>query len=304
MDMLTFLEFLREGSWSSKYKRSINCDRPKGFSQRAHCAGRAKRRSDESVDEATNRIPRRSGQPAGSTQHSDLYTDENPRGTIRGLKFATVKDAEMSVRKIRASDRSHAHKIQAAIAMEQRAKVAGKDSAAAVYRQFINAMKKKTQAMSEAPSDAAQVQALLQTKELTGMMRRRIQQTLDVPDPLRMRQTLAWLRKQPDAMSVSSTAAFDRLWKARPVFTPSFHRRGEPTSAAYNRYARMLAQYYRIHFGGPQIWTNAMMNRYLDAGVQERPRIRYQGVTYPLTTGMDERDFVLAVVQQHQVTPA
>lgn len=28
--------------WSEKYKRSINCNNPKGFSQRAHCAGRKK----------------------------------------------------------------------------------------------------------------------------------------------------------------------------------------------------------------------------------------------------------------------
>ena len=28
--------------WSNKYKRSINCARPRGFSQRAHCAGRKK----------------------------------------------------------------------------------------------------------------------------------------------------------------------------------------------------------------------------------------------------------------------
>ncbi len=28
--------------WSQKYKSSINCDRPRGFSQRAHCAGRGK----------------------------------------------------------------------------------------------------------------------------------------------------------------------------------------------------------------------------------------------------------------------
>jgi hypothetical protein len=28
--------------WSQKYKSSINCDSPKGFSQRAHCAGRKK----------------------------------------------------------------------------------------------------------------------------------------------------------------------------------------------------------------------------------------------------------------------
>ena len=89
------------------------------------------------------RTPRKPGQPANSDKHSDLYTDENPRGTIKGLKFATVEDAEVSVRKIKSSGRSHAHKIQAAVAMEQRARVAGKVSAAGVYRRFINSMKKK-----------------------------------------------------------------------------------------------------------------------------------------------------------------
>jgi hypothetical protein len=34
-------EFISE-KWSKKYKRSIDCSRPKGFSQRAHCAGRRK----------------------------------------------------------------------------------------------------------------------------------------------------------------------------------------------------------------------------------------------------------------------
>jgi hypothetical protein len=27
----------RGGKWSLKYKRSINCNRPRGFSQRQHC---------------------------------------------------------------------------------------------------------------------------------------------------------------------------------------------------------------------------------------------------------------------------
>ena len=31
--------------WSKKYKRSIDCNNPKGFSQKAHCAGRKKRES-------------------------------------------------------------------------------------------------------------------------------------------------------------------------------------------------------------------------------------------------------------------
>ena len=55
------------------------------------------------------RIPRKKGQPAGSKKHSDLYTDENPRGTIHGLKFATVQDARDSVKKIENSGKKHAH---------------------------------------------------------------------------------------------------------------------------------------------------------------------------------------------------
>ena len=42
-------EFVAE-KWSEKYKRSINCKRPKGFSQRAHCAGR-KKTDEEQLDE-------------------------------------------------------------------------------------------------------------------------------------------------------------------------------------------------------------------------------------------------------------
>jgi hypothetical protein len=42
-------EFVTE-KWSKKYKRSIDCSRPRGFSQRAHCAGR-KKNEEEQLDE-------------------------------------------------------------------------------------------------------------------------------------------------------------------------------------------------------------------------------------------------------------
>jgi len=71
------------------------------------------------------RIPRKKGQPAKS---------DNKRA------------AALSVAKIKRSGRSHAHKTQAAIAMEQRAKVAKKTEAAAVYRKFIEEQKRKTKA--------------------------------------------------------------------------------------------------------------------------------------------------------------
>ena len=108
--------------WSDKYKKSIDCNNPKGFSQRAHCQGKKKKMKEES----NPRIPRKKGQPANSKKHSDLYTDENPKGTIHGLGFKDVATAKASVTKIKNSSRSHAHKIQAAVAMEQRAREMGK----------------------------------------------------------------------------------------------------------------------------------------------------------------------------------
>lgn len=101
------------------------------------------------------RIPRKKGQPAGSDKHSDLYTDENPKGTIHGLGFKDVETARASVKKIESSGKSHAHKIQAAIAMEQRARVMGKTAEAAVYRKYIEKMKKITKQKNERPSDSS-----------------------------------------------------------------------------------------------------------------------------------------------------
>jgi nicotinic acid mononucleotide adenylyltransferase/predicted nucleotidyltransferase/predicted transcriptional regulator len=105
------------------------------------------------LDEAP-RIPRKKGQPAGSDKHSDLYTDENPKGTIHGLGFKDVAKARASVAKIKSSGKKHAHKIQAAIAMEQRAKEMGKTREAAVFRRYIEQMKKKTKEMQKSKKES------------------------------------------------------------------------------------------------------------------------------------------------------
>ena len=104
---------------------------------------------NEDSKKSNPRIPRKAGQPANSKKHSDLYTDENPKGTIHGLGFKDTATAKSSVSKIRNSSRSHAHKIQAAVAMEQRAREMGKSSEAAVFRKFIDSMKKKTKNINE-----------------------------------------------------------------------------------------------------------------------------------------------------------
>lgn len=42
-------EFITE-AWSQKYKSSINCSHPKGFSQRAHCAGKKKHNESREME--------------------------------------------------------------------------------------------------------------------------------------------------------------------------------------------------------------------------------------------------------------
>ena len=39
-----YISNMLEEKWSEKYKKSIDCNNPKGFSQRAHCKGRKKRK--------------------------------------------------------------------------------------------------------------------------------------------------------------------------------------------------------------------------------------------------------------------
>lgn len=45
----------KRAKWTAKYKRSIDCSHPKGFSQRAHCQGRKKRKKSSSHTNSTMR---------------------------------------------------------------------------------------------------------------------------------------------------------------------------------------------------------------------------------------------------------
>ena len=141
-----------------------------------------KKKVNESIlsEESNPRIPRKKGQPANSKKHSDLYTDENPKGTIHGLGFKDVATSKASVSKIRNSSRSHAHKIQAAVAMEQRAREMGKTSEAAVYRKYINSMKKKTKKMNEAANPAQQAAIAISMKK-KGIKPKNLKEQISFP---------------------------------------------------------------------------------------------------------------------------
>ena len=55
--------------WSKKYKKSINCSNPKGFSQKAHCAGRKKANENFADGKGPGRAgdSQRHGIPNGAT---------------------------------------------------------------------------------------------------------------------------------------------------------------------------------------------------------------------------------------------
>ena len=57
--------------------------------------------------------------PKGSGRR--LYTDENPKDTVR-IKFATMKDARATVRKVKRVRKSYARKIQILTVGEQRSR--------------------------------------------------------------------------------------------------------------------------------------------------------------------------------------
>ena len=81
--------------------------------------------------------------PKGSGRR--LYTDENPRDTIR-IKFATPADARRTVSKVRRISKPFARKIQILTVMEQRAKVIGKSKVVAIAKRGKESIRKNRRA--------------------------------------------------------------------------------------------------------------------------------------------------------------
>ena len=81
--------------------------------------------------------------PKGSGRR--LYTDENPRDTVR-IKFATPADARRTVSKVRRISKPFARKIQILTVMEQRAKVMGKSKVVAIAKRGKESIRKSRRA--------------------------------------------------------------------------------------------------------------------------------------------------------------
>ncbi len=81
--------------------------------------------------------------PKGSGRR--LYTDENPRDTVR-IKFATPADARRTVSKVRRISKPFARKIQILTVMEQRAKVMGKSKVVAIAKRGKESIRRSRKA--------------------------------------------------------------------------------------------------------------------------------------------------------------
>ena len=76
--------------------------------------------------------------PKGSGRR--LYTDENPKDTVR-IKYATIQDARDTARKVKGISKPYARKIQILTVMEQRAKVMGKNEVVAIAKRAKEQLK-------------------------------------------------------------------------------------------------------------------------------------------------------------------
>jgi dephospho-CoA kinase len=83
--------------WSAKYKRSINCDNPRGFSQRAHCAGRKK--TDEGAEITMWTNPEYQGADV-----DDKYYNKQPAKLIDIHKLTPFEPADKMDNEISAAN--------------------------------------------------------------------------------------------------------------------------------------------------------------------------------------------------------
>jgi len=78
--------------------------------------------------------------PKGSGRR--LYTDENPKDTVR-IKYATISDAKETISKVKKINKPYARKIQILTVLEQRAKVSGKNEQTKLAKQGKEQIRKK-----------------------------------------------------------------------------------------------------------------------------------------------------------------
>ena len=78
--------------------------------------------------------------PKGSGRR--LYTDENPKDTVR-IRYATVNDAKETTKKVKRINKPYARKIQILTVLEQRAAVQGKTKQSRLAKKAKETLRKQ-----------------------------------------------------------------------------------------------------------------------------------------------------------------
>ena len=134
--------------WTKKRKDNIDCNTPKGFSERAHCDGK-KKNEGKDPKVGTGKKPKGSGRR--------LYTDENPNDTV-SVKFATVQDIKDTLSKSSFKSKSHKRQSQIINLIHQRARAAYKNAkdpetkglrSLSICREAKGSIEEKTQRMNK-----------------------------------------------------------------------------------------------------------------------------------------------------------
>ena len=120
--------------WSEKYKKSINCSNPKGFSQKAHCQGKKKRNEMKlklsDLKEVIRKVVEARGPSRGFNKLASAYQKEalKHQSMVKDQKrlaaaFVAEKDPKKKERAKKAII-DHHHKVKA---QEKKMKDAEKD---------------------------------------------------------------------------------------------------------------------------------------------------------------------------------
>jgi hypothetical protein len=128
--------------WSQKYKSSINCANPKGFSQKAHCAGKKKHNeSMENMMDELDRILELSGAgPTEQEQEFDLI-----ESIIDDLAVRNGVDAEMIWEDLESltDDELYVFAVTTEPVMEDWQKANKKDRTAGMSQKAVNAYRRE-----------------------------------------------------------------------------------------------------------------------------------------------------------------
>ena len=103
--------------WSLKYKNSINCNKPKGFSQKQFCKYKKGGKKTLKKKFLYN--------PNNPKKSFDVYIDKNPKDTIH-IKYSTLEDVNNTIHKLeklyKSGKYSHKRIWQVAMIMKVRLK--------------------------------------------------------------------------------------------------------------------------------------------------------------------------------------